>query len=89
MMFPFLLFGFVYLILQAKLIFSFYMWICPEDDVEMNRRPSKIGMINALNRISDKIDDRTVERKKAEREEKMKQKEVRRQNGKTKRKSPK
>ena len=89
MMFPFLLFGFVYLILQAKLIFSFYMWICPEEDVGMERRPSKIGIINALNRVSDKIDDKTVERKKKEREEKLKQEESRRANGKTKRKQAK
>ena len=72
MMFPFLLFGFVYLILQAKLVFSFYMWVCPEDDVNMERRPSKFGFVNKLNRLSDKIDDRTIERKRQEREEKAK-----------------
>lgn len=86
MMFPFLLFGFIYLILQAKLIFSFYMWICPEEDVAMERRPSKIGIVNALNRVSDKIDDQTVERKRKEREEKLKAEESRRANGKKKRK---
>ena len=89
MVFPFLLFGFVYLILQAKLIFSFYMWICPEDDVDMERRPSKLGVINALNRISDKVDDKTLARKKLEQEEKMKKEESRRENGKKKRKSKK
>jgi hypothetical protein len=84
MMFPFLLFGFVYLILQAKLIFSFYMWICPEEDINMERRPSKLGIINSLNRVSDKIDEKTVERKQREREEKQKQKESRRANGQSK-----
>lgn len=86
MMFPFLLFGFIYLILQAKLIFSFYMWICSEEDVSMERRPSKIGVINALNRFSDKIDDQTLERKKQEQEEKAKREESRRASGKKKRK---
>ena len=71
MMFPFLLFGFVYLILQAKLIFSFYMWICPEEDLSMDRRPSKFGFVNRLNRLSDQIDDRTIERKKKEQEAKQ------------------
>ena len=82
MFYPFLLFGFIYLILQAKLIFSYYMWICPEDDVEMERRPSRIPFLNKLYRISDKIDDKTVERKREERKEKAE----RQQNQKNRRK---
>ena len=66
MFFPFLLFGFVYLILEAKLIFSFYMWICPQGEEDMERKPSRIPLLNSLYRLSDKIDERTAQRKQEE-----------------------
>ncbi len=71
---PFMIFGMVYLILQAKLIFCFYMWICPEGEESMERKPSRFAFVNKLNAIGDKIDDRTLERKKNEQEARMKRK---------------
>ena len=71
---PLLLFGMVYLILQAKLIFSFYMWICPEGEEGMERKPSRFGFVNKLNAIGDKIDDKTLERKQREQRERMQRK---------------
>ena len=71
---PLMLFGLVYLVLQAKLIFSFYMWICPEGEEGMERKPSRFGFINKLNAIGDKIDDKTLERKQKEYESRMQRK---------------
>lgn len=71
---PLMLFGMVYLILQAKLMFSFYMWICPEGEERMERKSSRFAFINKLNAIGDKIDDKTLERKQREQEARMQRK---------------
>ncbi len=70
MLFPVMLFGFAYLILQAKVIFSCYMWICPEEDADMPTRPSRISLFNKWRAFDNRIDERTAERKEQARREK-------------------
>ncbi len=70
MLFPVILFGFVYLFLQAKVIFSCYMWICPEDDVDMPTRPSRFSLFNKWRTFDNKMDERTAERRAGQRREK-------------------
>lgn len=62
MLLPVLLYGFIYLILQAKLIFSCYMWICPEEDAAMNSKTSRFAFLNRLRTFDNNMDDRTATR---------------------------
>lgn len=65
-----LIVGLVYHFLNAKLVFSCYMWICLEGDEEMQRKESKNPFVNMVNRATDKVEDRMLERKRREAEEK-------------------
>ncbi len=51
---PTLLLQLVWIVLISILIFSCYMFICPEGDEDMPRRESKIGFINKMAEESDR-----------------------------------
>ena len=65
-----LILGLVVIFLNAKLLFSCYMWICLEGDEDMPRGQSRNPFVNLVNRFTDRIEDRTLARKQAEAEEK-------------------
>ena len=65
-----LLFGLVFTFLCAKCFFECYVWICLEGDENMDSGRSRFGFINKLNAISARADEKTLARKKAEREAK-------------------
>jgi hypothetical protein len=65
----YMLFGLLYTFLNAKLFFECYMWICLEGDESMERKPSRFALINKLNEISDRLDEKTLARKERERRE--------------------
>lgn len=60
------LLGVIWLILNAALIFSCYMWICLEGEENMDKSPLNIPFLNtindAMNRGMDKIAERRAER---------------------------
>ena len=60
MLLPVMLFGLVYLFLECKLIYSCYMWICPEEDVDMHATPSRFSFVNRFRAFDNKIDDKTA-----------------------------
>ena len=62
--------GLVVHFLNAKVIFSCYMWICLEGEESMERGKSRNPFVNLLNRFTDKMEDRLLERKQREAEEK-------------------
>ena len=71
---PVMLFGIVYLILNAILFYSCYMWICLEGEEDMDRKDSKFELLNRLHKTEGKIEDRIVEQKKLERKFKQENK---------------
>ncbi len=76
----YMLFGLVYTFLNAKIFFESYIWICLEGDEGMERKESRFGFINKLNAFSDRLDQKTMERKEKERQAKadaLKQKQGR------------
>ena len=64
---PVMLFGIVYLILNAILFYSCYMWICLEGEEDMDRKNSSFEFLNRLHKAEGKIEDRILEQKKLER----------------------
>ena len=62
--------GLVVHFLNAKVIFTCYMWICLEGEESMERGQSRNPFVNLINRFTDKLEDRMVERKRQEAEEK-------------------
>ena len=70
----YLLFGLVYAFFNAKTFFECYIWICLEGDEGMERKRSRFGLVNKLNDISDRLDEKTLERKKTEQLEKQERK---------------
>ncbi len=62
---------FAVIFLDLALIFSCYRWICDEDDVEMEQRPSRFAFINEYRRQRDE--------KQAQREEKRRERQQRRE----------
>ena len=60
------LFGIIWLILNAALIFSCYMWICLEGEENMDKSPLNVPFLNtindAMNRGLDKIAERRAEK---------------------------
>lgn len=58
-----LLVGFVVMILNAKLFYGFYMWICLPGDVDMKRKTSKIRLLDKLYEKMDAMEERKLERK--------------------------
>lgn len=73
------LFSVVYTVLNAALIFRCYALICPEDDVEMKRKPSRFAFINKLNEKTDEREARATESAIKYYEEKLKQKKEKRE----------
>ena len=61
-----LLLGFLWLILNAALIFSCYMWICLEGEENMDKSPLNIPFLNtindAMNRSVEKMGERRAEK---------------------------
>ncbi|NLK38883.1 MAG: hypothetical protein GX303_01365 [Clostridiales bacterium] len=51
---PVWLFGLVWMVLNAVLIYSCYIWICLEGDEEMTIKESKYAFVNFFRRIEDK-----------------------------------
>ena len=61
--------GILYHFLNAKLLFSCYVWICLEGDEEMARGQSKNPVVNFINRFTDKLEDKVLESKQRQAEE--------------------
>ncbi len=60
---PVLLVGLAVHFLNAKLIFSCYMWICPEGDEDMERGESRIGFINRIQKKTDALEEEFARRR--------------------------
>ncbi len=59
--FPVMLIGIIWIIINAALIFSCYMWICAEGDEDMESPAVNIPFLNSINQKLDKFE--TVTRK--------------------------
>ena len=68
---PVLLVGLVVHFLNAKLIFSCYMWICPEGDEQMERGESRIGLINRIQKKTDAMEEEFARRRSEEENAKL------------------
>ncbi len=66
----YMLFGLIYTFLNTKIFFESYIWICLEGEESMERKESRFGFINKLNEVSDRIEQKTLQRKEKERLEK-------------------
>ncbi len=77
-----LLVGLVLIVLNAKLFFSYYMWICLPEDVEMTRKTSRIPFLDRLYRRADEREERRLaERLAADAEYKRQKAERKRKKG--------
>ena len=56
-----MLVGFVVMLMNAKLFYNFYMWICLPEDVEMEKKPSKPSLLGRLQRRLDDATDKQLE----------------------------
>ncbi len=74
----YMLFGLFVTFLNAKAFYEAYIWICLEGDENMERKESRFGFINKLNAVSDRMEERTLARKKEERQRKEENKKKRR-----------
>ena len=72
-----LLVGFVIMLMNAKLFYNFYMWICLPEDVEMEKKPSSHSLFGKLGRRIDDAADKQMERRIARDKEYRKQKQQR------------
>lgn len=79
---PIFLLQLLWVIADLVLIFSCYMYICPEGDEDMPRRKTGIGFIDRLAEESDRRTDKAVE----DTNEYLKQKQAERQNRRKKKK---
>lgn len=77
---PIFLLQLMWVIFDLVLIFSCYMYICPEGDEEMPRRKTGIGFIDRLAEESDRRTDKAVQ----DTNEYLKQKQVERESKKNK-----
>ena len=75
-----LLVGFVIMLMNAKLIYNFYMWICRPEDIERERKTSSSSALGKLgkkiNDAADKQMERRVEQDMAYRAQKQKRKDT-------------
>ena len=55
--------GFFIMFLNAKLIFGFYMWICLPEDVNMERKHSRIPFLDRLYEKMDEMEERRLARR--------------------------
>jgi hypothetical protein len=65
---PVLLYGYVWIIMNAALIYSCYMRICLEGDEDMEPKPSKYKIVNDIREKLDKAEDSAFIKKKKEEE---------------------
>ncbi len=74
-----LLFGLFVMILNAKLFYGFYMWICLPEDLAMERKTSSIPLLNALYKKIDRHEEAFLKKRQEadamRKEEKRKRKE--------------
>ena len=75
---PTILLQIAYIILNLILIFTCYMRICDEGDVDMNRKPSRFAFINKMRSELDKKEEKAIESQKQYVEEKRKKREQKR-----------
>lgn len=61
--FAVLLIGFVVMLMNAKLFYNFYMWICLPEDIAMERKPSRFALINKIRTYFDGVEERQLERR--------------------------
>lgn len=66
----YMLYGLLVTFLNAKCLYEAYIWICLEGEEAMERKSSRFGFINRLNAFSDKMDERTLERRAEEKRRK-------------------
>ena len=59
----YMLFGLLVTFLIAKSLYEAYIWICLEGEEGMERKESRFSFINRLNALSDKMDERTMQRR--------------------------
>ncbi len=59
----YMLYGLLVTFLNAKTFYEAYIWICLEGEESMERKSSRFGLINRLNALSDKMDERTLARR--------------------------
>lgn len=76
--FAVILIGLVIMLMNAKLFYNFYMWICLPDDIEMQRKPSRFALVERVRTHLDGIEERQLARQREKAEEERKKKEKRR-----------
>ena len=75
---PVLLLYFVWIVLNLVLIYSCYAKICDEDDVEMERKPSRFAFVNKMRAEFDAKEKKAMEESAEYRKEKLEKKKRRR-----------
>lgn len=61
--FPVLFIGIIWLVLNAALLYSCYMWICLEGDEDMEVKKSRFEFVNKLNSKLSNIEDKAYKKK--------------------------
>lgn len=59
----YMLSGLCFTFLNAKLFYECYAFICLEGDENMERKPSRFAIVNRFHAFSDRMDEKTLERK--------------------------
>lgn len=71
---PTILVGLIVHFLNAKLLFSCYMWICPEGEEGMEREQSRFAFINRIREKTDAKEEEFARRRSEEQNEKLRAK---------------
>ncbi len=82
--FAVILIGLAVMLLNAKLFYNFYMWICLPEDLTMERKPSRFALVEKIQRYFDSVEERQLERRREKSIEEGKAKAKRKENHKKK-----
>ena len=66
---PVMIFGFVCLILNAKLFYSCYMWICLEGEEDMQKKSYRLTFLNRLSEKEDALTESIAMKKREEKKQ--------------------
>ena len=58
-----LLLGLAVTLLNAKLFYNFYMWICLPEDLAMERKPSRFPLLERIHKYFDGVEERQLARR--------------------------
>ena len=82
--FAVILVGLAVMLLNAKLFYNFYMWICLPEDLAMERKPTRFSLVEKIQKFFDGVEERQLEQQRERNETKRKPNQKRKETRKKK-----